>query len=460
MGFFTTVETASVSEAELLKSLQAGYQTDSAQMVGGRTLIPEDIEGTMVNAMREQKEDCKFVNSVKKKSVNSTIHEYNRRTGVGNYKYLTTEEGGGSETSDQELERKTVKIKYLQDRRAVTDQMALVDGFEDAYTSEKIAGTLNVLKAAEYFCFHGDETVVPTQFDGVLRQIEKSKNANIYDVRGKSIATVGERIITDPVGMIFEAGGDANKLFFPPILAQDIQDLIRDRIRFGTSGSGAMNLVVDQYPTPYGSTIYFGQEAGADKFFHVKGLVTADGSPLKRPKAPTEVTTTSAADGKSKFAAADAGNYKYTVHSVNKYGISDGKEIDASVAVSAGHKVTLKIKASAENTESGYVICRSAKDGDVVMEMVRIGKDESGTTEFNDFNIELPGTAQMVFLTEKKIQEVINWDQFCPLRSRPLYESNRAEIPFLIQLFAALDVKAPEWCAIAKNIAYRGGLYY
>lgn len=457
-NFFTTIETGSMSEDQLLKALSAGYGTDSATFEGGRAMIPEDIESTMINAMREQKEDCKLMNMMKKRPVKSTVHEYNQRKGVGNHEFLTAEEGGGAEQNEQDIGRVTKQVKYLQDRRSVTDQMAMVDSFENVFESEKLAGTLNVLKGAEFLCFHGDADVVPTQFDGLIKQIEKTKDANIYDVRGQRIGTVGEKIIHEPVRSIFEAGGDANKLFYPPVLAQDIQDLIRDRIRFGTSGSSAMSLVVDQYPTPYGSTVHFGQEEGADKFFKVKGLIKAAGSIAKRPQAPSNVTASTRADAKSQFGASDAGNYKYSVHSINRYGISEGKEVTAPVAVTAGHKVSLNITASATGAESGYIICRSAKDGTIVMEMVRIGKDSTGTTTFDDFNIDLPGTAQMVFLTEKKLQTVVEWFQLCPLRMRPIFE-NSAEKPFLIQLFGAIDVKVPEWCGIAKNIGYSGGLY-
>ena len=55
-----------MSEDQLLKALSAGYGTDSATFAGGRAMIPEDIESTMINAMREQKEDCKLMNMMKK----------------------------------------------------------------------------------------------------------------------------------------------------------------------------------------------------------------------------------------------------------------------------------------------------------------------------------------------------------------------------------------------------------
>lgn len=460
--FFSTVESGAISEDQLQKALTAGFGTDSSKFTGGRAITVEDIESTMINVLEEAKEDCKIMNMLKTRSVGSTVHQYSTRTDVGAYEDLAVGEGEGSETSDQDIQRKVRLIKFLQDRRAVTDVMAQVNTFEDAFQSEKMAGTLNVLKAAESLCIHGDSDVIPVQFDGFIKQISTAKNPNIYDARGKTIKTLGEKIFTEPSRQVYERGGDANKMFMPPILANDIQELVKERIRFGTSGSGAMSLVVDQYPTPYGSTIHFGQTEGADKLFKVKGIVVPRGlGRPKRPKTPANVTATTSSDSNSKFGASDAGNYKYTVYAINGQGVSAGKDLATVCAVSAGNKVTLTITADPDSLETGYIIARSNKDGSIVMEMARIAREEGSlTTTFEDLNLDLPGTAQMIFITEKKIQTVVEWLQLLPLRIRPLSEYNRAETPFFVQLYGSLDVKAPEWCAIVKNIQYQGGLEY
>ena len=457
--FFTSVEEG--NEERINKALSAGYGTDSATFTGGRALIPEDIEATLVNVMVAQKEDCKLMNMLNRISVGSTVHEYTRRTSVGCYKHLVVEEGGGSKDYNQSIERVVREMKYFQVRRAITDQMEMVQGLEDAYVSEKIAGTLQVLMAAEYMCFHGNEDIDPLEFDGILRQIEKSKNPNIYDVRGKTIANIGDNIITEPVRMIYSRGGRGNKLFMPPVLVQDIQDLIHDRIRFTTTGGNLMGLVVTEYPTAYGTVVDFGSnEAGGDRFFEVKGKIIPDTDP-DAPEAPSALSSATSTDAKSKFVASDAGNYKYSVHAINRYGISAEKELPATVAVNAGGKVILTITSSTRGDEIGYIICRSAKDGNELMEMTRIPRTKgSTTTVFEDLNEDLPGTASLVLLTSNKLQPMLNWLQFCPLRVRPLFESNKAEKPFFVQLQGALDIKAPEWCALVKNIQYKDGLKY
>ena len=378
------------------------------------------------------------------------------------YKYLAVGEGEASKNHNQSRERIVRELKYFQVRRAVTDQMERVHGLENAYVSEKIAGTLQILMDAEYMCFHGNEDINPLEFDGILRQIEKSKNPNIYDVRGKTIANIGDKVINEPSIMILNRLGRGNKLFMPPILVQDIQDLIHDRIGFVLTNCSdkSMKPVLTEYTTAYGTVVDFGPSAGGDRSFKVKGKIIPNTTP-DAPKAPSALSFTTSTDAKSKFVVSDAGKYKYSVHSINRCGISVEKELSATVNISAGEKVILTITASTEEDETGYIICRSAKDGNELMEMTRIPRAKNSTiTVFEDLNEDLPGTASLVLVTENKLLPTLDWLQLDLLRVRPLFASNRAETPFFIQLYGALYVERPEWCALVKNIQYRGGLKY
>ena len=453
-------ETGAGSEEMLVKALSAGYGTDSATFTGGRALIPEDCETTMVNAMREQREDCKIMNTFKKVPVKSTVHEYNRRTGSGDIDFGTTEEGGISQEDGQTIERVTRSVKYIQQYREVTEQMNVVDAFENAFESEKLAGTINILKIAERLCIHGDASVVPTEFDGMIKQIKDTpvNRRNIVDFRGQSIQTKGESFIAEIVRGIYDAGGEANKIFFPTVLSEDIQELCRDRIRFGTNDH-TMTPVFDSYPTPLG-TVKFGEDAGHDKMFRVRGPIASKGDPIQKPNAPTTVTVAASAKPGSKFFSGDAGNYLYTVHAISKYGISEGKSPAAAIAVSAGQGVTITITPDSTNPGTGFIICRSSKGGTQVMEMVRIGRDkQSPTTVYVDLNDDLPGTTDMIFITEKKLQTIAEFYQLQPLRLYRMNPVNRLVTPFILALWGVLDLKNPEWCGLTKNIAYKGGLY-
>ena len=465
MGFFDQASSGQmngVDAGELQKALTAGYGTDSAQFSGGRALIPEDLESETINVVSLLKEDCKVMNTVKKTPVRSTVHEINTRTEHGEYRFASVPEGGHSLVTNQAIERKSYYMKYLQTLRSVTKQMEVVETFEGALASEKIAGVETIIKSAEYLCFHGDSAIVPTEFDGFISTIRKAKaeDRNIMSLRGKSIGTVGEELFDDIAATVFEKGGEIETALFPPVLAKEIKGLIKDRIRLSVTDVHSSLQALPNYPTATGATIKFtGEGAGADKFYHVKGVVKAAGDPLKRPAAPASVTAAAAAGSDSEFTASDAGDYKYTVHAVNSYGISAGTEVSGAVTVAGGNVVTLTITPGAGVPATGFIICRSKKDGTEVMEMDSVANSGETTTTFVDKNEELPGTASMLFLTAKRIQPVYTFAQLMPVCTYPLAPVNAAETPFLVMMFGGLEVHAPKFCALVKDISYKGGLY-
>lgn len=465
MGFFNNTSSGEMQSAEvndLQKALQAGYGTDSSQYKGGRALIPEDLESEVINVVSELKDDCKVMNSVKKTPVRSTVHEVNLRNDTGEYRFSTVAEGGQSLDTNQSLERKAFNMKYIQTRRSVTKQMEAAETFEGALASEKLAGVETVIKAAEYQCFHGDSDVVPTEFDSFESFIRKAdeKDRNIISLGGKTIGSKGEGLFDEVAQMVFEKGGDISKTLFPAMLARDIKDLFKDRIRFNTQDSFGSFPALPDYPSAIGSTIKFtGEGAGADKFYHVKGAVFAAGDAVKRPKKPASVSSAVASDPKSKFLGDHAGgDYLYEVHAVNQYGISEGTAIAHAQTVASGEKVTLTITAGEGVTPTGYIICRSNKGGKACMEMVSIPCTGS-STEFVDLNEDLPGTASMLFLTEKRLQPIYTFGQLLPVCTFPLAAVNTAETPFLVMMFGGLELRSAKMCALVKDIAYSGGLY-
>jgi len=463
MGYFdgATTNQNDQSAEGLMKALEAGYGTNSAAFINGRAMIPENCETTMVNVVAELKEDCKLFNSMKTVPVASTVHEENRRTSHGDYRFLSTNEGGKSRVTDQAVQRVFFEQKYLQTKRGVTLQMEKVRTFEDAYTSEKIAGVEVVCKGAEFNMFHGDAAVVPTDFDGFPASIKKSTQPNIVDLRGLSIGSRGESLFDDVAQQVWDRGGDISKAFFPSRLARDVKELFTDRIRMMVKDQKATFDQLPDYPTAIGSSIRFsGPNVGADKFFHVKGPVSAAGDPNDRPVAPSVFAGLAVgAQPGSQFLVGDAGDYTYRVHSVNWAGISDGEDITAAVTVAAGGGAQLTITPDTSRPVTGFIICRSKKDGTDVMEMVQIPAADAATTVYVDLNVNLPGTASMLFLTENRITPVYRFGQLLPVSTFPLYPTDSAITPFLVICFGALEVSAPEFCAIVDNIAYSGGLY-
>lgn len=465
-GFFDNVSSGEMSAGEvneLQKALAAGYGTDSSQFTGGRALIPENLESEVVNIVAQLKEDCKVMNSVKKTPVRSTVHEVNLRTGHGDYRHLSVAEGGASIDTDQSLERKTFAMKYLQTRRSVTKQMEAAETFEGALASEKLAGVETIIKGAEYQCFHGDSSIVPTEFDGFLASIKKANAAdqNIINLKGSTLGNYGEKIFDEIAAMVRGKGGFLDKALFPTVLAKDIKEIFADKQRY-LMNNPIPNLsfkTIPDYGTAIGANIALsGEEAGDDMFFEVKGEVVAEGDATRRPAAPTSVTASASGSGSS-FTANDAGDYMYTVHAVNQYGISAGTSIAAAVTVAAGNKVALTITPGSGVAATGFIICRSKKDDTKVMEMDKVANSGNTTTVYEDTNDELPGTASMIFLPKKRFQPVYTFGQLLPACTFPLAPTNTAETPFLVMLYGGLEVRAPKHCGLVKNISYNGGLY-
>ena len=465
-GFFDNVSSGEMSAGEvneLQKALAAGYGTDSSQFTGGRALIPENLESEVVNVVAQLKEDCKVMNSVKKTPVRSTVHEVNLRTGHGDYRHLSVAEGGASIDTDQSLERKTFAMKYLQTRRSVTKQMEAAETFEGALASEKLAGVETIIKGAEYQCFHGDSSIVPTEFDGFLASIKKANAAdqNIINLKGSTLGNYGEKIFDEIAAMVRGKGGFLDKALFPTVLAKDIKEIFADKQRY-LMNNPIPNLsfkTIPDYGTAIGANIALsGEEAGDDMFFEVKGEVVAEGDATRRPAAPTSVTASASGSG-SLFTANDAGDYMYTVHAVNQYGISAGTSIAAAVTVAAGNKVALTITPGSGVAATGFIICRSKKDDTKVMEMDKVANSGNTTTVYEDTNDELPGTASMIFLPKKRFQPVYTFGQLLPACTFPLAPTNTAETPFLVMLYGGLEVRAPKHCGLVKNISYNGGLY-
>ena len=447
-----------VSEGELQKALSAGSGTDSSQFTGGRALMPEDIEMSMVNAMAAKQEDFKLTNLLKTQKVGSTVHEYTRRNDAGEHMNIFADEGGEAGDTDQAIERVTKPMKFMQTYREVTLQMQVAKNIEDAMASEKLAGTLTVLKGLEFGMFQADSEVVPQQFDSVLKQVvSNASRRNLVDLRGAKMSdAAGEESINNIAQMVFDNGGSLSHAFMPSVIASDFQKLARDRLRFGENDTKGGRVVLE-YPTTFSGDIKIaGKEAGPDKMFHVKGKISASGDANKRPSAPTFALTaqTLTAGGGPGFVTAEAGTYFYAVHAINAYGISEGAAA-ASVAVAAGQEVKIVITPGTIKG-SGYIITRSKKGGSGtdMREMVRIGIGSAATKTHLDQQDDLPGTGSILYLSHDAIEPSAQFDQFLPLMKFDLYPTRAAVTPFLIVLFGTPDVKVPWYHGVVKNIGY------
>jgi hypothetical protein len=451
-----TLEYGQVIGDELMKALQIGYGTDSATMTGGRALVPQDIDSTVLNALAVRKNDFKLMNRLKVRKAGSSVVEYTRRDEVGDHSLVFGAEGADARASTQTLERVTKLIKYMQTYREITLQMRTANTLEDAEASEKEAGILTILKGAEYACFHGNGDVVSVQFDNAIKQTLSANGPkgykNVVDMRGKTLQASGEDAINKVAGLTFDQGGDITDAFMPPVIASDFQAMIRDRYRTGPNDrTGAM--VVAEYPTVFGSgTIKVAGQSGPDKMFSVRGTVSASGDASKRPGIPT-ISVASATNASTKFISSDLGTYTYAVHAISEEGISAASST-ATATVASGEAVTVTITPNTTIPGTGFIVTRSKKGATTdLREVERIAIGTGTTTAYVDLNAVLPGTGDIFLPTIDAMYDAIRWDQFLPAMKFDLYPTKSAIIPFLIVMFGTVDVRVPWYHGVIQNVS-------
>lgn len=440
-GDFGNVETLE----NLQKALSAGSGVDASSFTGGRALIPESLENTLVNVLWSQ-DEARLFQRIKKKPISSPVHQWDKRTAVGASDGAWVPEAGTSTEADQTIARVYKTAKYLQTLRKATLQATLSNMIEPAMTLQQNAGALWIIREVEKAMFYGNSSFVSEQPDGLLAQIDSD---NVLDVRGASAdSAIFETKLNESTRMIREQYGKASLVLMSPMVMQDVQALIRDRIRFEAGNAGYGTGVYNRYPTPFGEL-----ELLDDVFITEGGAPAASTITASRPGTPTEDVAAAAAGTGSSFTAADEGDYFYKIEAINKYGASAALTC-TEVTVAAGESVTISV-GYGDPVPTAFKVYRSKKDAGVATDC-RYLKTVAATgdpTVITDDNSDLPGTSQAFILTMDQVYDAIEWFQFLPLMKFDLYPTNAAVYPFLMLLFGALALKKEEQHAYIKNIA-------
>lgn len=434
--------------ADLNKALEAGSGVNAGTFTGGRALTPESLENTLVNVLWSQ-DEARLFQRVKKQSIASPMHQWNKRTAVGNFEGAWVPEGGTSVEADQTIARVYAQAKYLQTLRKATLQATLSNMVENALTIEQNAGALWMIRQVEHALFYGNSSMVSEEPDGLLTQITDSDN--ILDMRGGSAdSQTFEQKSTEASRVIRDNFGKGSLMLTSTMVMQDVQNLVRDRARFGAGQNQAGNAIFDSFVTP------FGKLELVDDVFLKEGTTPSASALAGAPATPTQNTAPAAAGIGSQFLAGDAGQYNYLVVACNKYGESATLEQNIA-AVAAGESVTLNI--DHDTTTTFLKIYRGKLDAGAYTDcryMAQVAVATPGTTtntSYVDANADLPGTSQVFILTMDQIYDAIEWFQFLPLMKFDLYPTNQAVYPFLMLLFGALALKKSEQHSYIKNIS-------
>jgi len=333
-----------------------------------------------------------------------------------------------------------------------------------------------LLTDAEYLCFEGDSTVVPTEFDGIKAQLidgvasGQVDPGSVLDARANSLMSVN--LVNQAAASISKYGnfGTPTDLFCSQLVQADfdtgldpafrvpLADVPGGGIRLGSPVAGVRTSWGNVEMNP---DVFIRDEWQKAPFENSFPAVAASQVGLK----PTAVAVAAAANAASLFTAAQAGNYYYYVTGVNAAGQSTGL-VTAQVAVSAGEAATLTITRSAAGQETGYVIYRSRLNGGnavsgvpVILsefrEMARIAS-AGATTTYVDVNGDIPGTTNAFVLNLNPGATALLWRQLLPMIKFPLYPTNQAVIPWAQLLFGYLRISKRRHHVVIKNIVTNG----
>ena len=169
--------------ADAIKKSNVGYQSNSVSGEALSPIVPQSIEQTLANASFAMK-DIVCWNLIPKVQVTNTYHEYAVINEHGQDLDPFISEGGGASdafgTTQAQYERKFVKIKYLAERRSISDVgtlVGIIGSNPNGLAEETERGTMSLLRKVENQLFHGSETLNSNGFDGIIEQIARDTSS-------------------------------------------------------------------------------------------------------------------------------------------------------------------------------------------------------------------------------------------------------------------------------------------
>lgn len=451
----------------LRKSGTVGYQTgavpDSAASLS--PLVPQSIEGSLASATYTMNE-LSLWSMIPKTPVSNTLHEYVVVNEHGFDVDPFIGEGGGAEsdfvTNNSQYERKSVRIKYMAERRQISDVASLVGLIGDnrqALSEETMRGTMSLMRKVERQLWYGNEDLQEKGFDGIIKQVRTGAPNNVLDLDGSAPTPL---LLQEALGEVYSAPnfGKPDCIYVEPrqhaeLIKQSVESGRHDqfRVQNGSQGLtfGNANLSI---MSPYGAV-----PVKAAPFLHFASRMPSSGFGSLAPDAPSfsVAPANNAAQAGSKFQAADEGDYIYAVIAVGDQGysaplIADGVGANvAKVSVSQEDSVTFTIAASGRARGSSqapryYRIYRSKADGDLSsMRLIKeIVASDNAVTLVTDLNDGADGQkydcSPIIFAQhDPNVMEFVRLLDFI---RRPLAETASVK-PFLLMLFGSPVVKVP-----------------
>lgn len=424
---------------ELLKAMQAGSITgrDTAnQTLTMEPLKAESLETTL-KVLEYRQKDIKLLNRMPKMTAYNTVEEFLQLDSYGINRGGFYNEGELSDTEDSKYIRRSEQIKYLQITGEVTMQAQMVKSYVDAMRQEVENKAMWITRKANISLTKGDADIIPQEWNSIYKQhaavgtgtgflyttLNDYYNSNvIYDLRGKSLK---QEHVEDAAVRVDANYGNVSDLFAPTsVISALAQDYYADQriIQNGQGFNGVLGTVPKAISTTMGDVNLM-----SDKFMKTdESKLLTDSGDSKAPTMPTAGAVPAlAVDGSSKYAAGETGAVLYAVSSVNRFGESALRILDAAtINITAGSSVDLTFTAAASTyAATGYKIYRTKVGGvstspfyplfTVSTAQLAAGYDGAAALSVRDRGRILPDT-ETAFITEM-VDEVMSFKQLAPI---------------------------------------------
>lgn len=376
---------------ELKKALDIGY-TQPVTGTGFDALRVESLEQTL-KLLTYSQAHMRLWNQIPKLEAYSTVEEYNRLVAYGSEGGGFTSSGELPQEEDSEYERADQKVKFLGTTRVVNHPATLIRSVPaDLIATETQNGALWLMGKINHGLYYGDSDALPVSWNGLTKQIEDGAG-HVLDLKGQPLT---KENVEEAAYLIAENYGQAGGLYSNQKVFSDFSDSYNQYQRFTAPG-----VAPGMVGTPVTGVRTGSGDIGFQPDHFVKGdkLVPSAASSPRAPSAPTVALGTPGSATGSVFEAADAGDYKYQITAVNKYGESAPTALSAAATLAAGNGVALTITdGGGADAANGYNVYRTEKDGAITYKLdYSVARSKSGgvytaTTAWTDLNAYRPRT--------------------------------------------------------------------
>lgn len=429
-----------------------GYQTPAVpdSQAGLSPLVPQSIEGMLSVATHTMNEIALWRN-IPKISVSNSLHEYVvvEEHGLDLDPFIN-EGGGGVDfaTGSASYDRKSIKVKYMAERRQISDVASMVGLIGDnrsAMAEETERGTLSLMRKVESQLWHGDESLNDDGFDGIIKQI--SDSGSKLDLGG---AVPTPLLLQEVLGEVYASPnyGRPDTIYVEPRIHAE---LIRQSVENGRH---------DMFTRDPAQGVTFGQEnifitapygkvqVVSAPFLHTASLAPAAGS--GNFKFDTQPYTAPAYTAADIGGSLKTGNYIYKVVAVGKAGHSAVYTSPVqSVTEGSGNDNGVTITLTADDNVNYFRIYRSEKNGTAATCRL-IARVKNGQN-YVDLGQDKYNTSNIVFA--QHTPDAMQFVRLLDLIRRPLAETSTIR-PFLLMLFGSPVVKLPRKMFVLEQAGF------